>query len=113
MRHLKTGDIPKFAGCITALGVKDEVASIARDIEEGKKKIDQFSAGFELIWALFERASENNTARKIYEFLAGPFEMTPEEVEDLDLQDFGALCKQLAEENNLGDFFKAAASAMK
>ena len=57
--------------------------------------------------------TENGGEGAIYEFLAGPFEMNPEEVADLDLDILIENCQHLARENNLGAFFKSAAKLMK
>ena len=35
MRKLKTRDVVSFSRVITAVNLKDEIADIARDIEEG------------------------------------------------------------------------------
>ena len=50
-----------------------------------------------------------NGEKELYKFLAGPFEMTAKEIEDLEISVFFDLIKQLASENNLTGFFKSAA----
>ena len=110
MRKLKTSDIPSLCRGLKKLGLKEEMKQIAQDANEMK---DVWDKGFDLIWQLFDTATETNGESVIYEFLAGPFEMTPEEVADLDLDILIENCKQLAQENNLGAFFKSAAKLMK
>lgn len=110
MRKLKTSDIPSLCRGLKKLGLKEEFKKIAQEANEMK---DVWEKGFDLIWQLFDTATETNGEAVIYEFLAGPFEMTPEEVADLDLDILIDNCKTLARDNNLGAFFKSAAKAMR
>lgn len=110
MRKLKTTDIPAFCRCLKKIGIKDRIKQIA---EESNKIQDVWDKGFDLIWGIFDVATEQAGEKYLYEFLAGPFEVTPEEVADLDLDILFANLKQMAEENNLLTFFKFAAKSMK
>lgn len=110
MRKLKTTDLPAFCRGLKKLGLKDEFKKIAQEAEGIK---DVWEKGFEFIWSLFDLATEADGEGVIYEFLAGPFEMTAKEVADLDLDVLIANCQQLAAENNLGAFFRSAAKLMK
>ena len=105
MRKLKTADIPAFCRCIKKLGAKDLVMSIAQKANTAK---DVWSVGFDALWDLFDLATEQKGEAVIYEFLAGPFEMTAEEVADLDLYVTMENLRQMAAENNLFSFFKSA-----
>jgi hypothetical protein len=110
MRKLKTFDVPKAARLIKRLGIRDKFREIAMEANNAK---DVFDPGFDFIWDVIDIATEENNEVVIYEFLAGPFEMTPEQVRDLDLDIMIANIKQLATENNLVSFFKSAAGSMK
>ena len=110
MRKLKTSDIPSLCRALKKLGLKEEFKKIAQEANDTR---DIWDKGFDLIWQLFDTATETNGETVIYEFLAGPFEMTPEEVADLDLDILIENCQSLARENNLGAFFKSAAKLMK
>ena len=110
MRKLKTTDIPGLCRSLKKLGLKEKFKVLAQEANSAKEAWDR---GFDIIWELFDTATEVNGESAIYEFLAGPFEMTPEEVADLDLDILLENCKQLAAENNLGAFFKSAARLMK
>lgn len=110
MRKLKTSDIPAFCRCLKKLGVKDKIQTIAKDASNVQ---DVWDRGFDLIWGIFDLATEAEGENALYEFLAGPFEMQPREVEDLDFEVLFGNLKQLAEENNLNLFFKSAAKLMK
>ena len=110
MRKLKTCDIPILCRCAKRLGLKEQIQSIAQESDNIQ---DVWSRGFDFIWNLFDIATEKAGEGCIYEFLAGPFEMTPEEVRDLDMDILLANLQQLVRENNLGAFFKFAAAWMK
>lgn len=110
MRKLKTSDVPSLCRSLKKLGLKEEFKKIAQEANEIK---DVWDKGFDLIWQLFDSATESNGEVAIYEFLAGPFEMTPEEVADLDLDVLIENCQALARDNNLGAFFKSAAKSMR
>lgn len=110
MRKLKTADIPAFCRCVKRLGLKDQIRAIAQQSDNMKDAWDQ---GFDLLWNLFDIATEKEGEGEIYKFLAGPFEMTPAEVADLDLAALMENLQQLAAENNLTAFFKLAAASTK
>ena len=110
MRKLKTSDIPVLCRCLKRMGAKDKFKEIAMTSDTLK---DVASRGFDLVWDLFDLATEKEGEVYIYEFLAGPFEMTTEEVRDLDLDVLFENLKQLVRENNLVAFFKFAAVSMK
>ena len=110
MRKLKTSDIPNLCRSLKKLGLKEKFRDLAQEADNAK---DLWDRGFDIIWDLFDAATETGGEAAIYEFLAGPFEMTPEAVADLDLEILIDNCKQLAAENNLSTFFKSAARLMK
>lgn len=110
MRKLKTSDIPAFCRCLKKIGVKEKIQTVAK---EANNVQDVWDKGFDLIWGIFDLATEAEGEQALYEFFAGPFEMRPKEVADLSFDVLVANLKQLAEENNLYSFFKFAASSMK
>lgn len=109
MRKLKTTDIPSLCRTIKKLGLREKFQAIAREADTYKDVADR---GFDLIWDFFDAATEVNGEMAIYEFLAGPFEMTPQEVQNLDLEILFSNFQQMAAENNLSVFFKSAARLM-
>ena len=110
MRKLKTTDVPVFCRLIKRLGVKDQIRELAL---KANTAADVWDNGFDFMWNLFDIATEKNGEAAIYEFLAGPFEMTPEEVRDLELDALIGNVQQLVKENNLAGFFKSAAALMR
>ena len=110
MRKLKTSDVPVLCRCLKKLGVKEQFRAVA---QQANSMVDVWDKGFDLIWSLFDVATEPEGEGAIYEFLAGPFEVTPEELADLDLDKLMEGLQQLARENNLANFFKFAAKSMR
>ena len=110
MRKLKTADIPVLCRCVKRLGMKDKIREIAQAADTVQ---DIWSFGFDFVWDLFDIATEKEGEKALYEFLAGPFEMTPKQVSELDLDVLMANIQQLVQENNLAGFFKFAAALMK
>lgn len=110
MRKLKTSDIPVLCRCVKRLGLKDKIREIA---EKSNTIQDVWGFGFDFVWDIFDIATEKQGEACLYEFLAGPFEMTAEEVRDLDMDVLIENIKQLIRENNLSAFFKFAAASMK
>lgn len=110
MRKLKTADIPVFCRCVKRLGLKDKIREIAQAANNIQ---DVWNFGFDFVWDLFDIATEKEGEEALYEFLAGPFEMTPAEVRDLDLDVLMENVQHLVKENNLKGFFKFAAASMK
>lgn len=110
MRKLKTADIPAFCRCVKRLGAKDMIKKIA---QEANTLDDIWEQGFDFVWDLFDIATEERGENELYTFLAGPFEMTPEEVRDLDMDILLDNMQQLLKENNIIAFFKFAAQSMK
>lgn len=110
MRKLKTSDIPAFCRCLKKLGVKEKIQAVAKEADGAK---DVWDKGFDMIWGIFDLATEAEGENALYDFLAGPFEMSAKEVADLEFDILFNNLKQLADENNLTVFFGSAAKLMK
>ncbi len=80
MRHLQSSDI--FAGCrlLSAIGIRDEFKAIA----EKAQTTNSLDAGYDLIFALLEKATTSKAEREWYKFLGNILEVKPEEVETMD-----------------------------
>ena len=110
MRKLKTSDIPAFCRCLKKIGFKEKIQAVAKEADNTK---DVWDKGFDMLWNIFDLATEVEGETTLYEFLAGPFEMSAQDVADLDFELLFNNLKQLADENNLTGFFKSAAKLMK
>ena len=110
MRKLKTSDVPVLSRCLKKLGLKEQFRELALKSDNAQ---DMWANGFDFIWNLFDTATEKAGESAIYDFLSGPFEMTPKQVADLDLDVLIEHLQRLVKENNLGTFFGIAARLMK
>lgn len=110
MRKLKTSDVPVLCRSLKKLGLKERFYALAQDANNAQ---DVWDRGFDVLWSMFDAATEGTGEVALYEFLAGPFEMTAEQVRDLDLDILLENLQQMAAENNLAAFFKSAARLMK
>ena len=106
MRKLMTSDVFAFCRVLKRSGAKEEIEKIAKESDTAK---DAWSRGFDTIWAIVEGAVEERGEKEIYRFLAGPLEMSAEEIEQMPPADFFKALKTLAEENDLRGFFDAVA----
>lgn len=110
MRKLKTSDIPAFCRCLKKIGIKDEVKKIALEANDAQ---DAWSKGFDLLYNIFDLATEKKGEAHLYEFLADIFGKTAKELADMPLDEFINGVKQIATENDLRGFFSFAAQSMR
>ena len=116
MRKLIFSDIFVAGRIIKKLELKEKLKEIYSKVQEEKKNISNDeerenlteNTGIDIIYAIFTECVESKMENALYEFLAGPFEMKPEEVKNLEIEEVINKFKQLAKENNLIDFFKKA-----
>ena len=110
MRKLETSDVFAAARLMKKFGLKEKFKEAAEKADSAR---DIFDKGYDFIWDLFDTATEQQSEKDIYTFLAGPLEMTPEEVSHLHLDKLLESLQQMAAENNLVGFFKSAARFLK
>lgn len=108
MRKLQTKDIFSFGRCVKVIGAGDEIKALC---ERADTLTDAFAAGYGLLYGIFEKAVEQEAEAHVYEFLAGPLEISADEIAEMELSDFFTAVKQIAEENDLVRFFKSAAAS--
>lgn len=95
MRNLQTKDIFIMSRLIMSLNLKEELKNIASKVD---KNSDINSVGYEVFFTILGKCTDASSEKKIYEFLSGPLEIKPEEVETMDLLD---LLEKLMEVANL------------
>ena len=105
MRALKTSDIFAFSRCLKAIGIKDEIKKFAENKDKYKNQTD---AGIDIIYLIFDLATEKNGEKELYKFLAEPFDMKPTEVENLGIDELIKGIKQLGDTDTMRSFFKQA-----
>lgn len=112
MRNLQTRDMFNAVRLIKNLNLKEDVRGVilnATNTEDSSKD----NAGIDLLFVILDKACEKNTEDKIYEFLSGPFECTPEDVAQLDIIDLFENLKQVASIDKWKSFLSKAVQLMK
>jgi len=116
MRKLKTCDIPAFCRVVKSLDIKERLRTAAAAFSDEGSEGDEditWNVGFELVWGLLDKASDKAFEEVVYEFFSGPFECTPEEFANLDLDELAEGIHHIVTENDLRSFFKFVQKAMK
>ena len=106
MRKLNTSDIFQLTRLIKQIGLKEEIKEVASKSSEMLE--DPMSLGFELIFTLIEKFSEKQSEKALYEFLAGPLEITAAEVEKMELFELIEQLKEVADIAKWASFLKLA-----
>ena len=104
MRKLRTADLFSFARVIKASGIREELVGYLKTItaESDKERV-----GMNTILMLIEALSDKKAESAIYDALAPVFEMGADEVEMMSPSELFAKLKQMAEENDLPNFFNS------
>lgn len=103
MRKLNTADVFAMARIVRASGIREELRALIQRVAGSDE--NTASVGIEGFLVIMEAMAERKAERAIYEALAGPFELTADEVAELDLDMLADHLTLLAEENNLKRFF--------
>lgn len=110
MRSLQTRDIFAMARVVTSLNLKDEIKKIADKVDKNSNAND---VGYEVIFTIFSKCTDENSEKKIYEFLAGPLEIKVEEVAKLDPVDLVERVLQIADIDKWKSFLSKASQLIK
>ena len=95
-------------------GTLSDLAKKAMQEKANTGDADQMVAlGLDMVTTLLFRAAGTETEKKIYLFLSGPFEQTPEQVSEMALDDVLGSIRQLCQENDVLAFFRSAAAQVR
>ena len=113
MRNLQTHDL--FAACriLNAIGVREEIREVAKEAAESKTKKVQFDMGFDLMFGILEKATQEKAETEIYKFIANLFECDAEEVRVMDPIEMLEKLEAVADLEKWKNFFKRVATLMK
>jgi len=103
MRKLQTQDVFAAMRAISKADLKEEIKPLLKKASAGEVNVED--VGIEGILGLIEIFSQNKSEKAIYEVLAGPFETTAKEVEQMDLLILVENLEMLTKENDLKRFF--------
>ena len=121
MRKLIASDVFAALRVVSAIEKKQGIETTIKDLvknaenetkadgddKTAKERNDDFivRVGVSGVFKIIEIATEARVEGRVYEFLAGPFEMTPADVQNMPLPDFVENVTRLTKENNLSSFF--------
>jgi len=103
MRKLVTTDVFEGLRLIQKSGLKDELVPVIENLAKDPKSLER--AGIIGILTVIEVFANAKAEHLIYEWLAGPFECTPEEIGAWDLGTLANNLQALTEANDLRNFF--------
>ena len=112
MRSLRNKDLFTFVRMVKNAGISDEIKKLVLSINN-LKDVNVESFGYDILFTVFEAAADNNNEQAVYEFLSGPFEMTTEEIADMDLTDTYEALNKIADVEKWKSFFSSAAKLTK
>ena len=105
MRKLNTSDLFAAMRMIKKCKLKDTIKETILTID---KKQDVEATGFDLIFGIIEAMCEENCEKEFYNFLSKPFEISPQEVEKLDIDKLINGIKEIADLESWKSFFMQA-----
>lgn len=108
MRNLETHDIFEAARLVKALGIKEELKKFCMDANS-VKEITSASVGYDLLYIIFDKATEEKAEMQIYKFLSSFFEIEPEEIAKLDPCEMLDKCLEVADVEKWKAFFSRVA----
>lgn len=104
MRKLQTSDVFELARLIKRAGIKDELKDVA--LKANKEDIE--GTGFDLIFGVVEKLTEQKVEDDLYKFLSGPLEESPEEVKVMDPLELVEKIMRIADMEKWKAFLKLA-----
>lgn len=112
MRKLQTNDVFEFCRVIKRIGLKEEIRDICLRYDS-LEEMQTAEAGFDIIFSLFDKATEENSEDELYKFIARIFETDVDSVSKMDPIDLINSLLEVADKEKWKSFFKFVASSMK
>lgn len=95
MKKLTGKDLINAARLVKRLEVSDEITRLATSVQNGTFKKNQEQIGVQLVFTVVGNLGTEDAEKCLWEFLANPFEMKPEEVAELELIELGKKVEEL------------------
>lgn len=113
MRGLETRDLFSACRLLMKIGVREEIREVARKAEENKDKMIKTDMGFDLLFGIIEKATQEKAEEEIYKFIADLFGCEWESVRSMNPVEMLDKLEQVADLENWKSFFKRVAALMK
>ncbi len=109
MRKLKTADLFSLSKIIKKMNIKEDIKALTRSItgvpEEEKKKAAQ---DFQIDFLMLFVENVGNAEKEVYKLLGDLDGRAPKEIEEMEVDKFMQLVKELFGQENLGSFLSTA-----
>lgn len=105
MRKLKTTDVFEALRLIRKANIREELIPIVKQAAGSGLAVEE--VGIDGLLGVIEVLAEKKAERAMYDFLAGPFEISADQVADLSLDELVEKLSELAKENDLKNFISA------
>ncbi len=107
MRKANVSDVFKFARYIDSLDIKKDIF----DAQKGKNDVEQI--GFDVFVSIFSKAISTESEKGLYQAVSGPFELSVDEIEKLDFDEFRKNFMECYNINTIVNFIKRAGFMVK
>ena len=98
MRTLKSKDLFAALRVVKEVGIKDEMRRMAELVKDGKIDTkEQTELGIELVMNILANCGTESAEQAFFAFLSLPMEIDPEELREMDLEDFADQIRELIE----------------
>lgn len=104
MRNLQTKDIFNASRLIKSLGIKEEIKNFCMKATT-IKDLNSEEFGFDLLYLIFDKSTEEQAEKEIYTFIASFFECSPEEIAEMDPCEMLDKCLEVADVEKWKSFF--------
>ena len=114
MRKINITETLKAVNFVTANGMVEEVQQMALIAKSGRK-INIREVGIQFIVGCISKMTTDKAIDRLFEILAGPFEMDAQELKNMDTEKFMDLFVQFLDTidaENIKGFFKSVAVSM-
>jgi len=111
MRKLNTHDVFALTRLINATKIKETFRTELEEIANGNRFVlDPQKDGMTIIFALMSAMAEAGAEQAFYDFVSGPFEMSPKEIEEQPPEKTLEMLGQIADIEEWKSFFRRAAN---
>ena len=116
MRKLNNHDVFMAFRVMKKIGIKEELVELAKAIQNTVNVQDQTTIGAKLILSVLANAGDEEAEKAVFEFLAGPMEVSAEEWATMDLEKSREMIVEMIKMNDLEGwraFFTSAVSLLR
>lgn len=114
MRKISISETLKAINFVTSVGMETEVKAMAELVKSGKK-LNIREVGIQFIIGCTSKMTSDNALNRLFDILAGPFEVDADKLKNMPLEDFMPLFIEFLDTidvENLKGFFKSVSASI-